>query len=214
MLSVILSANVAAELYSLRNNSWTRDSTQMILSYTLDFPQSLLDIDKIHTVLRRIEPNSCTTLIDEQSNPFNRLQLKDVISRHRGVKPARRYGLLELINLLSLAYLWSDYQNSFHVTVLGHYRRLVVPAWLMGLTVRLGLWVVIMSFFEISDSEPWHAPDTLLEATAPVKLSCCEPVWNHLVCLCDPYSFVKRIKSGISRTHFAPTYPELNVVLQ
>ena len=35
MLSVILSANVAAELYSLRNNSLTRDSAQAILSYTL-----------------------------------------------------------------------------------------------------------------------------------------------------------------------------------
>lgn len=84
----------------------------------------------------------------------------------------------------------------------------------MGLTVRLGLWVVIMSFFEISDAEPWHAPDTLLEATAPVKLSCCELVSNDLVCLCDSYNFVKQIKSGISRTHFAPTYPELNIVLQ
>lgn len=105
MLSVILSANVAAELYSLRNNSWTRDSTQKILSYTLGFPQSPLDIDKNQPALQRFKPNSCTTLIDEQSNPFNQLQLKDVISRHRGVKPVRRYELLELINLLSLAYL-------------------------------------------------------------------------------------------------------------
>jgi hypothetical protein len=77
----------------------------MILSYTLGSPQSPLGIDKSHTVSRRIEPNSCTTLKDEQSNPFNLLQLKDVISRHRGVKPARRYELLELINLLSPAYL-------------------------------------------------------------------------------------------------------------
>ena len=96
----------------------------MILSYTVGFPQSPLDVKKNHTVSRRIEPNSRTTLMDEQSNPFNRLQLKDVMSRHRGVKPARRYGLLELINLLSPAYLLSDDQNSFHVTVLGLYRRL------------------------------------------------------------------------------------------
>ena len=105
MLSVILSANVAAELYSLRNNSLTRDSAQAILSYTLGLPQSPLGVDKNHTVSRRIEPNSCTTLQDEQSYPFNRLQLKDVISRHRGVKPIRRYELLGLINLLSPAYL-------------------------------------------------------------------------------------------------------------
>lgn len=77
----------------------------MILSYTVGFPQSPLDEEKNHTVLRRIEPNSRTTLMDEQSNPSNRLQLEDVMSRHRGVKPARRYGLLELINLLSPAYL-------------------------------------------------------------------------------------------------------------
>jgi hypothetical protein len=105
MLSVILSANVAAELYSLRNNSLTRDSAQAILSYTLGLPQSPLGVDKSHTVSRRIEPNSCTTLQDEQSYPFNRLQLKDVISRHRGVKPIRRCELLGLINLLSPAYL-------------------------------------------------------------------------------------------------------------
>lgn len=124
MLSAILSANVAAELYSVRNNSWTRDSTYAILSYTIGFPQSPLRKDKIQPASRRSKPNSCNLLIDEQSNPFNRLQLKDRISRHRGVKPARRYGLLELINLLSPAYLWSDDQNSFHTTVLGLYRRL------------------------------------------------------------------------------------------
>jgi hypothetical protein len=105
MLSVILSANVAAEQYSLRNNSLTRDSAQLILSYTLGLPQSRLDVDKNHTVSQRIEPNSCTTLQDEQSYPSNRLQLEDVISRHRGVKPIRRCGLLGLINLLSPAYL-------------------------------------------------------------------------------------------------------------
>lgn len=121
---MILSANVAAELYSRWNNSLTRDSTHTILSYTVGSPQSPPSEDKIQPVSRRSKPNSCTTLIDEQSNHFHRLQRKDVISRHRGVKPARRYGLLELINLLSLAYLLSDAQNSFHTTVLGLYHRL------------------------------------------------------------------------------------------
>jgi hypothetical protein len=62
MPSVILSANVAAERYSLRNNSWTRDSAPAILSYTWGLPQSPLNVDKSHTVSRRIEPNSCTTI--------------------------------------------------------------------------------------------------------------------------------------------------------
>jgi hypothetical protein len=40
-------------------------------------------IDKNHTVSRRIEPNSRSVLMDEQSNPFNLLQQKDTKSRHR-----------------------------------------------------------------------------------------------------------------------------------
>ena len=63
--------------------------------------------DKDRTVLRRSEPSSRTTLIGEQPNPWDLLQPQDVMSRHRGAKPPRRYGLLEEISLLSPAYLLS-----------------------------------------------------------------------------------------------------------
>jgi len=46
--------------------------------------------DRNRTVSRRSKPNSRTTLIGEQPNPWNRLQLQDVMSRHRGTKQARR----------------------------------------------------------------------------------------------------------------------------
>jgi len=63
--------------------------------------------DKDRTVLRRSEPNSRTALIGEQPNPWDLLQPQDAMSRHRGAKPPRRYGLLEEISLLSPAYLLS-----------------------------------------------------------------------------------------------------------
>jgi hypothetical protein len=52
-------------------------------------------------VLRRSEPSSRTFLIGEQPNPWDLLQPQDKMSRHRGVKQGRRYGLSGLMNLLS-----------------------------------------------------------------------------------------------------------------
>ena len=46
--------------------------------------------DRNQTVSRRSKPNSRTTLIGEQPNPWNLLQLQDVMSRHRGAKRLRR----------------------------------------------------------------------------------------------------------------------------
>src|SRR5574344_2062411 len=63
------------------------------------FPTPTTDRDQ--TVSRRFEPSSRTTLIGERPNPWNRLQLQDVMSRHRGAKPPRRCELLEAISLLS-----------------------------------------------------------------------------------------------------------------
>ena len=63
--------------------------------------------DRSRTVSRRSEPNSRTTLIGEQPNPWDLLQPQDVMSRHRGAKPPRRYELLGEISLLSPAYLLS-----------------------------------------------------------------------------------------------------------
>ena len=62
-------------------------------------PAPTADMDQ--TVLRRFEPSSRTTLIGEQPNPWDLLQPQDVMSRHRGAKPPRRYGLLGEISLLS-----------------------------------------------------------------------------------------------------------------
>jgi hypothetical protein len=64
-------------------------------------------VDRDQTVSRRFEPNSRTTLIGEQPNPWDLLQPQDVMSRHRGAKPHRRYGRLDAISLLSLEYLLS-----------------------------------------------------------------------------------------------------------
>jgi hypothetical protein len=65
----------------------------------LKYPAPTTDRDR--TVSRRSEPNSRTTLIGEQPNPWNMLLLQDVMSRHRGAKPPRRCELLGEISLLS-----------------------------------------------------------------------------------------------------------------
>jgi len=62
-------------------------------------------VDRDQTVSQRSKPNSCTALIGEQPNPWNLLQPQDAISRHRGAKQFRQYGLSRIISLLSPAYL-------------------------------------------------------------------------------------------------------------
>ena len=71
-------------------------------------------VDKDQTVSRRFEPSSRTTLIGEQPNPWDLLQPQDVMSRHRGAKPPRRYGLLAAISLLSPEYLLSVERRRYH----------------------------------------------------------------------------------------------------
>ena len=63
---------------------------------------------------RRSEPSSRTTLMAEQANPWDRLQPQDVMSRHRGAKPLRRYGRSGAISLLSPGYLLSVELRPFH----------------------------------------------------------------------------------------------------
>src|SRR3989337_292738 len=70
--------------------------------------------DRDRTVSRRSKPSSRTTLTGEQPDPWNLLQLQDVMSRHRGAKPERRCGLLAQISLLSPAYLLSVERWPFH----------------------------------------------------------------------------------------------------
>ncbi len=88
----------------------------------LKYPTPTADRDR--TVPRRSEPSSRTTLIGEQPNPWDLLQPQDVMSRHRGAKRFRRYGLLGIISLLSPAYLLSVERWPFHAGPPDHYGRL------------------------------------------------------------------------------------------
>jgi hypothetical protein len=88
----------------------------------LKYPTPTADRDR--TVSRRSEPSSRTTLIGEQPNPWDLLQPQDVMSRHRGAKRFRRYGLLGIISLLSPAYLLSVERWPFHAGPPDHYDRL------------------------------------------------------------------------------------------
>jgi hypothetical protein len=80
--------------------------------------------DRDRTVSRRSEPSSRTTLNGEQPYPWDLLQPQDVMSRHRGAKRLRRYGLLGVISLLSPAYLLSVERWPVHVEPPDHYDRL------------------------------------------------------------------------------------------
>ena len=88
----------------------------------LKYPAPTADRDR--TVSRRSEPSSRTALIGEQPNPWDLLQPQDVMSRHRGAKHCRRYGLLGSISLLSPAYLLSVERWPFHAGPPDHYDRL------------------------------------------------------------------------------------------
>ena len=76
--------------------------------------------DRDRPVSRRSEPSSRTTFIGEQPNPWELLHPQDVMSRHRGAKPLRRYGRSGAISLLSLEYLLSDELRPFHTEPQDH----------------------------------------------------------------------------------------------
>ena len=80
--------------------------------HLLKIPAPTADRDRPGS--RRSEPSSRTTLIGEQPNPWDRLQPQDVMSRHRGAKPPRRYERSEAISLLSPEYLLSVERWPFH----------------------------------------------------------------------------------------------------
>ena len=69
--------------------------------------------DRDRTVSRRSKPSSRTALNGEQPYPWDLLQPQDAMSRHRGAKPPRRYGLLGEISLLSPEYLLSVERRPF-----------------------------------------------------------------------------------------------------
>ena len=80
--------------------------------------------DRDRTVSRRSKPSSRTALNGEQPYPWDLLQPQDAMSRHRGAKRRRRYGLLGVISLLSPAYLLSVERWPFHTGPPDHYGRL------------------------------------------------------------------------------------------
>ena len=86
--------------------------------------------DRDRTVSRRSKPSSRTSLNGEQPYPWDLLQPQDEMSRHRGAKRCRRYGLLGIISLLSPAYLLSYERWPFHTEPPDHYTLL---SYLLGL---------------------------------------------------------------------------------
>ena len=105
--------------------------------------------DRDRTVSRRSKPSSRTTLIGEQPNPWDLLQPQDVMSRHRGAKQPRRWGLLGVISLLSPAYLLSVERWPFHAGPPDHYGRL---SSLLDLSVSQSGW--LMPLHSSSDFRP------------------------------------------------------------
>ena len=105
--------------------------------------------DRDQTVSRRSEPSSRTTLIGEQPNPWDLLQPQDVMSRHRGAKRCRRYGLLGIISLLSPEYLLSVERWPFHSGPPDHYGRLST---LLDLSVSQSGW--LLPLHSTSDFRP------------------------------------------------------------
>ena len=79
--------------------------------------------DRDRTVSRRSEPSSYH-FNWRTAKPLGPAPAQDVMSRHRGAKHPRRYGLLEGISLLSPAYLLSVERWPFHSEPPDHYDRL------------------------------------------------------------------------------------------
>ena len=97
----------------LEHRRFVRFGPLVLETALLKFPTPTTDRDR--TVSRRSKPSSRTTLIGEQPNPWDLLQPQDVMSRHRGAKPRRRYELLGAISLLSPEYLLSVERWRFHL---------------------------------------------------------------------------------------------------
>ena len=113
----------------------------------LKYPTPTADRDR--TVSRRSKPSSRTSLIGEQPNPWDLLQPQDEMSRHRGAKQCRRYGLLGIISLLSPAYLLSVERWPFHAGPPDHYDRL---SSLLDLSVSQSGW--LMPLHSTADFRP------------------------------------------------------------
>src|SRR5439155_583442 len=85
----------------------------------------------------------------EQPDPWDLLQPQDVMSRHRGAKPCRRYELLGRISLLSLAYLLSVERWQFHLQPPDH---LDLLSYLLDVCVSQLSWLI--SIYSTPDCQP------------------------------------------------------------
>jgi hypothetical protein len=131
----------------LAHQSCVRPGPLVLGTAFLNIPPGAEDRDR--TVSRRSEPSSRTALMGEQPNPWDLLQPQDAMSRHRGAKPCRRYGLLGKISLLSPGYLLSVERPRFHKPWPGHY---VLLSHLLDLSVSQSSSLV--SLHSAADCQP------------------------------------------------------------
>ena len=148
--AVILSAHSYPALPLARQlvHQWSVHPGPLVLGATLlKSPTPTADRDR--TVSRRSKPSSRTALIGEQPNPWDLLQPRDAMSRHRGAKRCRRYGLLGIISLLSPEYLLSVERWPSHLGPPDHYGRL---SSLLDLSVLQSGW--LLPLHSTSDFRP------------------------------------------------------------
>ena len=116
MLSAIIPAALSYpamdRVVQLAHQGYVLPNPLVLGKSPLNIPTPTADRDRPGS--RRSEPSSRTTLIGEQPNPWDRLQPQDVMGRHRGAKPLRRYGRSGAISLLSPGYLLSVERRPFH----------------------------------------------------------------------------------------------------
>ena len=85
----------------LAHQGLTHPGPLVLWANSLKYPTLTADRDR--AVLQRSEPSSRRILMGEQTNPWGLIQPQDILSRHRGREPGRRYGLSGPTTLLSLA---------------------------------------------------------------------------------------------------------------
>ena len=118
----------------------------------------------------RSKPSSRTALTGEQPDPWDLLQPQDAMSRHRGAKPPRRYGLLVAISLLSPEYLLSDERRPFHLDSAGSLGPAFTSARPISLAVKHPYALTLATRLPTVLRVPLGSSVTFWEETAPVKL--------------------------------------------
>ena len=120
--------------------------------------------DRDRTVSRRSEPSSRTALMGEQPNPWNRLQLQDAMSRHRGAKPPSMWTLGgDQPVIPRVAFIrWA---TAFPFSTAGSLSPTFVPARLVGLAVKHPYAFALCAWFPSKLRVSLGASVTLWEAT-------------------------------------------------